>query len=173
MRRSESFEDQFERYFRAVYRYALSLSGDEYEAEDLTQHAFYKALEKIDSFEGRSESTTWLCAIVRNEFFDRCRRRKREAPLAPDAEANEAVEPGPEAQVQQKEQTLRLHAYLHALPEPYREVFMLRVFGELRFGSIAAVFGKTESWARVTFYRAKQRLQEKMKEEDDEQYLSL
>ena len=73
-----------------------------------------------------------------------------------------------EDRLQKKEQTMLLYRQLHTLPEPYREVFMLRVFSELKYGQIASLFGKTESWARVTYYRAKQDLQRRMKEENDE-----
>ena len=164
----QSFEELFSRYFRQVYGFSLSLTRDEGEAEELTQHTFYKALEKIDSFQGRSDPATWLCSIAKNEYFNRC-RKKRELPLEPDMTA--AGEEAVEMTVQRGDEAMRIHRHLHTLSEPYREVFMLRVFSELKYGQIASLFGKTESWARVTYYRAKQDLQRRMKEEDDEQYM--
>ena len=56
----------------------------------------------------------------------------------------------------------RIHVVLHNLEEPYKEVFQLRVFGELSFAQIASIFGKTEAWARVTYHRAKLKIQERM-----------
>ena len=77
--------------------------------------------------------------------------------------------PGPGAaeaeHLEDREEALRLHGLLHGLEEPYKEVFHLRVFGELPFGDIARVFGRTESWARVTFYRAKQKIIAGLEEE--------
>ena len=55
---------------------------------------------------------------------------------------------------------------LHELPEPYKEVFQLRVFGELAFGQIGRIFGKTETWARVTYHRARLKIQERMGRDD-------
>ena len=162
----QSFEELFSRYFRQVYGFALSLTRDEGEAEELAQHTFYKALEKIDGFQGRSDPATWLCSIAKNEYFNRL-RRKREVPLAPDMLAVSG-EDSVERTVQRGDEAMRVHRHLHSLAEPYREVFMLRVFSELKYGQIASLFGKTESWARVTYYRAKQDLQRRMKEEDDE-----
>lgn len=163
----QSFEELFSRYFRQVYGFALSLTRDEAEAEDLAQHTFYKALEKIDSFQGRSDPATWLCSIAKNEYFNRL-RRKRELPLEPDRPACTSGDESVEMKIQRGDQAMRIHRHLHTLSEPYREVFMLRVFSELKYGQIASLFGKTESWARVTYYRAKQDLQRRMKEEDDE-----
>ena len=163
----QSFEELFSRYFRQVYGFALSLTRDEGEAEDLAQHTFYKALEKIDSFQGRSDPATWLCSIAKNEYFNR-QRRRREFPLESDVSACPSGDESVETAVQRGDEAMRIHRHLHTLSEPYREVFMLRVFSELRYGQIASLFGKTESWARVTYYRAKQDLQRRMKEEDDE-----
>lgn len=165
----QSFEELFSRYFRQVYGFALSLTRDEAEAEDLAQHTFYKALEKIDSFQGRSDPATWLCSIAKNEYFNR-QRRKRELPLETDVSACLSGDESVEMTVQRSDQAMRIHRHLHTLSEPYREVFMLRVFSELKYGQIASLFGKTESWARVTYYRAKQDLQRRMKEVDDESY---
>ena len=163
----QTFEELFSRYFRQVHGFALSLTRDEAEAEELTQHTFYKALEKIDSFQGRSDPATWLCSIAKNEYFNR-RRKRRELPLETDAPVCTAGDESVEMTVQRSDEAMRIHRHLHTLSEPYREVFMLRVFSELRYGQIASLFGKTESWARVTYYRAKQDLQRRMKEEDDE-----
>ena len=58
--------------------------------------------------------------------------------------------------------SLRIHRVLHNLDEPYKEVFQLRVFGELSFKEIGSIFGKTETWARVTFHRARMMVKERM-----------
>ena len=161
----QSFEELFTAYFERVYRFCLSLTHSEDAAEELTEQTFFKALRRLDSFEGRCEPSTWLISIAKNEFFASLRRR-REQPLDADALSGETAE-SPERLVLRGEETMRLHRCLHALNEPYREVFMLRVFGELKYAQIAALFQKSESWAKVTYYRAKLELQRRMKEEEE------
>lgn len=160
-----SFEEMFTEYFSRVYRFALSLTRSTALAEDITQQTFFKALQKIDTFQGRSDAGTWLCSIAKNEYFNRC-RRNREQSFPPDSAVFAGEMADADACVQSNAQRMQIHRHLHELQEPYREVFMLRVFGELKYAQIASLFGKTESWARVTYYRAKMEIQNRMKEED-------
>lgn len=164
VRKLESFEEVFSRYFGRVYRFILSLTRSTDLAEEITQQTFFRALEKIDSFEGRSDVGTWLCSIAKNEFFSRSRRK--EHPVAPDSLVFERSGEDVAEGVQRDQQRMQIHRHLHGLEEPYREVFMLRVFGELKYSQIAALFGKSESWARVTYYRAKVEIQNRIMEEE-------
>ena len=149
------FEAVYRAYFSDVYRYALALSRDEQTAEEVTQAAFFKALTAIDGFRGECQLRVWLCQIARNQYLSLCRERKHFA--SPAAEAgDEGIEEG----FADREAAARLHRLLHALPEPYKEVFSLRTFGELSFGRIGELFGKSENWARVTYFRARQKLKE-------------
>lgn len=160
------FETIFTEYFARVYRFARRLTGSDHAAEELTQQTFFKALKKIDSFDERSDPATWLCSIAKHEFLSG-KRRHRETPFAPDDEMFYSVsDPGIDSGYARREETLRLHLHLHQMQEPYREVFMLRVFGELSYNQIAGLFDKTTSWARVTYYRAKLELQQKMEAEN-------
>jgi len=160
-----SFEEMFSRYFGRVYKFALKLTRSTDLAEDITQQTFYRALEKIDSFEGRSDVGTWLCSIAKNEYFDRC-RRKKELSAEPGSRVFDRRSDDVALGVQLADQRMQVHRHLHELDEPYREVFMLRVFGELRYAQIASLFGRTESWARVTYYRAKLEIQKRIEEEE-------
>lgn len=162
-----AFEEMFSRYFGRVYKFALKLTRSTEQAEDITQQTFYRALEKIDSFEGRSDVGTWLCSIAKNEYFDRC-RKKKEQPYEPGSSVFGGVAGDVAEKVQLEHQRMQIHRHLHGLDEPYREVFMLRVFGELKYAQIASLFGRTESWARVTFYRAKLEIQRRIEEEEHE-----
>ena len=63
-------------------------------------------------------------------------------------------------------QALELHSIIHRLDEPYKEVFTLRVFAELKFSEIGKIFGKSENWARVTFFRAKEKIINLLETED-------
>ena len=149
------FEAVYRQYFADVYRYALALSQDEALAEEVTQETFFRALSAIDSFRGDCQLRVWLCQIARNRFFSLCRERKRFAP-----QEEEPASGGIEESFADRDAARRLHQLLHALPEPYKEVFSLRTFGELPFSQIGELFGKSESWARVTYFRARQKLKE-------------
>ena len=142
-----------------VYSYVMTLAKDPSLAEEIAQETFYRAFTADkQSFQGMSEELTWLCAIAKNLFFDEMRRQKRYAEPAQEESAGESIE----LSVIDKEMTFQIHCILHQLEEPYREVFELRVFGELSFRQIGTIFQKTESWARVTYHRARLKIQERM-----------
>ncbi|MDQ6423223.1 RNA polymerase sigma factor [Paenibacillus sp. LHD-117] len=158
------FEQIYAEYFKPVYAFALSLSQDAAVAEEITQDTFFKAMKKIDSFRGECKMSVWLCQIAKNSYFSYLDKQKRQVPTIDPDYAGQSGETF-EAALADKEQAFRVHQALHRLGEPYKEVFTLRVFGELPFAQISLLFGKTESWARVTFHRAKQQLIVKLEEE--------
>ena len=149
------FEAVYREYFADVYQDVLALSRDEQTAEEVTQETFFKALTAIDSFRGDCQLRVWLCQIARNQYLTRCRERKKFTDAEP-----EPGDSGIEEGFADREDARQLHILLHALPEPYKEVFSLRTFGELPFSQIGELFGKTESWARVTYFRARRKLKE-------------
>ena len=161
------YEMVYRRYFQTVYRYLLSLCRNAPLAEELTQACFFAALKKIDTFREDCAVDSWLIGIARNLYFDHCRKQKRQAKEAEPSMEQTAIahEPSPEALFYQSETLGQFHRLLHGLREPYKEVFMLRVYGEMSFAQIAGLFQKTEGWARVTYYRAKQTLQAHIREE--------
>lgn len=163
----ESFEEIYKLYFKDVYHFILSLSKDAVEAEEVTQEAFFRAMKHMDRFRGECKMTVWLCQIARNIYFARQKERQRrgETGEIPKTAATE-MEPL-ERRLADASEAMRIHEHLHELPEPYKEVFMLRVFGELPFKKIAHIFGKTENWARVTYYRAKVRLTDELSNDSD------
>ena len=155
------FQEVYNLYFRDVYRYALSLCRNESAAEEITQETFYKALEKLDSFDGKGKVSVWLCQIAKNTYISMCRKNKH---LDPDADTAQLPSTGSiEENFCNRETAFAIHKVLHELEEPYKEVFSLRTFGELPFKQIAELFGKTETWARVTYHRARLKIKEEMK----------
>ena len=151
------FEEVYNLYFRDVYRYALSLSRNAGMAEEITQETFFKALQSIGNFDGRCRLYVWLCQIAKNTYCTMQKKQRREEDPLP-----ESGDDGIEQILLAKEDSMRIHRILHDLPEPYKEVFSLRTFGELSFAQIAALFGRTESWARVTYHRARLQIKEKL-----------
>lgn len=153
--------------YTAVYRYALTLCASPADAQDLVQETFLRAMSTTAKFEGRSGLYTWLCAIAKNLYFNQRKRAAREVP-PPEAGLPDPS-PSLEDRIAEKDQSLRIHRILHTLKDPYKEVFSLRVFGELPFADVAALFGRTESWARVTYHRAKKQIIETIRKEDQDE----
>ena len=149
----------YETCYMRVFSYVMTLSGDRSLAEELTQETFYRAFTRQREFRGESDEVTWLCAIAKNLFADEKRRANRRGEIPEDLpdQAKSVAKT-----VEDQDSSFRIHMALHQLEEPHREVFELRVFGELSFKEIGTVFGKTENWARVTYHRARIRLQERM-----------
>lgn len=157
------FEQVYQAYFGDVYRYLRALCGDDDLAEELTAETFTRALAALDSYRGGCSIRVWLCQIGKNCWYSWLRRRSREQPLDELTAAEEPQAGGdPETLAADGDAAMRLHRLLHSLPDPYKEVFSLRVFGELSFAQIGELFGKTANWACVTFHRAKQKLQNGM-----------
>lgn len=152
------FEQIYDQYFPRVYRYLLSLCSNPSLAEELAQDTFFRAIEHSGAFRGECGLSVWLCRIAKNCWLSHMRKEKRKVSYD---DAGEAAAAGVmEESLAQKDSAFQIHRRLHALPEPYREVFSLRVFAELSFAQIGGLFGKTEGWARVTYYRAKQKIRE-------------
>ena len=158
----EQFEHLYSAYYMRVFSYVMTLTGDRTHAEEITQEAFFRAFSKQSSFRGEADEVTWLCAIAKNFFLDEKRRQSRS-----EAFPEEMTDQGTsiEQAAEDRDSSFRIHIALHALEEPYREVFELRVFGELSFREIGMIFGKTENWARVTYHRARIKLQERLGEQ--------
>lgn len=156
----DSFEQVYIQYHKVVYAYLLSLCRSEELAADLAQETFYKALRGIGRFQGECALNVWLCSIAKHALTDYYRRHRREAPPPEQVPDAPDADPLPGEKLEGRQTALTLHKALHALPEPYREVFWLRAYGELTFAEIGALHGKTETWARVTYYRARTKLKE-------------
>ena len=136
------FESIYRTYFRDLELYLRAICHDELLAEELTAQVFFQALKALPSFRGDCDIRTWLCAMGRNAYLSHLRRTKPSEPIdllqIPDPK--QAVE----EQILDRDQAMIIHRVLHDLPEPYKEVFSLRVFGQLSFEDIGSLFGRTE-----------------------------
>ena len=156
-----AFEKLYKAYYMRVYSYVMTLAGKTHIAEEITQENFYKAFTTKASFRGESNAMTWLCTIARNLFVDEMRRQSRKSESVPvDTDVDSGV--NIEREVEDKDTSYQIHQVLNELEEPYRQVFELRIFGEMSFKEISSACGKTESWARVTYHRAKLKITERM-----------
>lgn len=148
----------YREYFETVYKYLLYLSHNEDLAEELTQETFYKAIKNIKKFREESKLSTWLIKIAKNLYFDEIKRQKNK-------EKNEILE----IQIQNfneciedtivsNEEKNELKNKINTLDEISKQVVFFRISGELSFKEIGILLGKSENWARVTYYRAKSKL---------------
>lgn len=151
------FESVYREYGKTVYCYLLSLSGDPVLAEELAQETMFRAFLNIGSFRGECKLSAWLCQIAKNLYLDHQKKAGRRLPLE-EAAAREAPSADIAQQLADRESAERILQILHELDEPYKEVFLLHALGDVPLSRISRLFGKSGSWARVVYYRAKARI---------------
>ena len=159
----EQFEEVYSKYYQSIYRYILSLSNNSSIAEEITQETFYKALKNINKYNPEYKMLTWLCNIAKNTYYSTYKKDKRYEELLDNTTDNEREMINRIIDSETNEEILKV---VHKLEEPYKEVFTLRVYGDLSFKQIGAIFSKTESWARVTYYRSKLKIKESLNEKE-------
>lgn len=154
-------EEMYHQYAEYVYKYLLSMTGNKDIAEEITQETFYQAIKSINKFDGSCKLGTWLCSIAKNQLA--AYRKKNPAadmienlPLTTSSSENDALS--------NIEKTM-FYKKIHLCPEPYRELLYLRLFAELSFREIGEILGRTENWARVTYYRAKEMLKKEVEKD--------
>ena len=150
------FDELYNAHADDVYRYVLSLCRHTHIAEDITSETFIRAIKGIGKFKGDCNIRVWLCQIAKNTFYNFAKRNKFLSEMPDELPSGD----GFELRMLDKSQAFEIHKTLHLLGEPYKEVFSLRIFAELSFAEIGELFKKSESWARVTFHRAKNKIRE-------------
>jgi RNA polymerase sigma-70 factor (ECF subfamily) len=161
----DEFEEIYIRYFNDVFLFLRKLSKDESIAEEITSETFFKAMRSIDTFRGDTDIRVWLCQIAKNCYFSHLKKQQGLIDID-DIEFTDNIDTI-EEQIINRSDAMRIHLLLHNLAEPYKEVFMLRVFGELNFKQIAKIFQKTDNWACVTYHRARNKILEQMEDNND------
>lgn len=163
------FEQIYNAYFKSVYRYIRKLSGDEHVAEEITSETFLKVMKSIGDFRGECEMRVWICQIAKNTYYSYLKKSNRIANVD-ETELQNMADPNAllEKQIITQDETRQLRKILHTIPEPYKEIFMWRVFGELSFQEIGDLYGKTDNWACVTYHRARKIIQSRLEESNNE-----
>ena len=163
------FEQIYNAYFSDVYLYILRLSGNGHIAEEITSDTFFKAMRSIDRFRGDSDVRVWLCQIAKNCYYSYIRKRNRTEHVD-ETKMQEIPDPAPSIadECAKCDEIKRIERILHGVKEPYKEVFMWRVYAQLSFKQIAGMFDKTENWACVTYHRARKMIKEGLEGEDCE-----
>lgn len=157
-------DETYKKYSQMVYRYLLSVTRDAAVAEELTQETFYQAVKSVKRFDGTCRFSTWLCAIARNQLSN-YRRKHLQIDCYEETDSSQSSRTDtqtPEQAVISEYEQMAIMKKLHAIEDPAREIMYLRIFGNLTFAQIGEVVGRTENWARVTYYRGKEKLRKEL-----------
>jgi len=155
----QDMEQIYKKYFETVNKYLFCLTHNSDISEELTQETFYKAVKKINTFKGESKISVWLCQIAKNLWYDELKKNKKIQNIEDEMLSIES-EDKTEEKIILNESKVELYKKIQKLDKQTREVIYLRITGELSFKEIGDILNKTENWARVTFYRGKQKLKE-------------
>ena len=161
-------KDNFEEYYHTVYVFLMSLTGGDCDlTEELTQETFYRAIKNLSSFKGESKVVTWLCQIARYTFYQYLDKKKKRNENSFDELEVPSTEKSLDEHLASEERKLEIYELIQKLPSSMKEVFLYRLTGDLSFREIGNICGKTENWARVTYYRAKQQLGKELSRENE------
>lgn len=162
----KEFDEIYRLYAADIYKFILKICGNPDIATDILQDTMLKAITSIDKFKGECSMKTYLCTIARNEFYNYCKKKEnKNIPIDDYGDFTDYI--SFESDIDNKAQAIHIHHVLHQLNEPYKEIFTLRVFAELKFNDIGSIFGKSENWARVTFFRAKEKIIKILKDREE------
>lgn len=156
----QNIEQIYEEYFETVYKYLFCLTHNGDIAEELTQETFYRAVKSINRYKGECKISVWLCQIAKNLWYDECKKNKKIAEVSEEYIENIESNETAEEKVISNDEKMKLYQKMQILDEKTREVIYLRITGELSFKEIGIIMNQTENWARVTFYRGKNKLKE-------------
>ena len=159
----QDIEKIYKEYFETVYKYLFCLTHNSDLAEELTQETFYKAVQKIDSFKGKCKISVWLCQIAKNLWYDELKKEQRINKSGEEELSFIASNENLEEMIVSNEERISLYQKMQKLDNVTREVIYLRITGELSFKEIGNILNKTENWARVTFYRGKNKMRPTIK----------
>lgn len=163
------FEQIYSTYFKSVYHYIWKLSGNEHIAEEIASETFFKVMKSIGDFRGDCDMRVWICQIAKNTYCTYLKKGRKTASID-EIELQNIIDPKGfvEEKIGIQDEAWQIRKILHTIPDPHKEVFMWRVFGELSYKEIGALYNKTDNWACVTYHRARKMIQEKVEEINDE-----
>ena len=157
----QNIDEMYNKYSEIVYKYVFCLTGNEDTAEEIVQETFLVAVRDINKFRGECKISTWLCQISKYVWYKRLKKEKKETPLDI-LQDSLLIENSIEENFYDKESKIQLFKKLQELDEDTRNVMYLRIFGNFEYSEIAEIMNKTSNWARVVFFRGKQKLKEEI-----------
>ena len=156
----------YKKYGEIVYKYVFCLTGNEDTTEEIVQETFLVAVKDINKFRGECKISTWLCQISKYIWYKRLKKEKSKKEIPLDILQNSLfIEESIEENFCDKEKKIELFKELQNFDEDTRNVMYLRIFGNFEYSEIAEIMNKTSNWARVVFFRGKQKLKEELENE--------
>lgn len=162
------FEVLYRTHAKTVYYYLMSLCHDESLCEELAQETMFRAVMNISSLRDDTKALAWLCSIAKNLYFEYHKKRKRLVGLDDSPHRQLPTQEDVQSDLEKKDTASRILEIAISLEEPYREVFLMHAISDLPLKDISQRFGKSESWARVTYYRAKAKIISLMEDESND-----
>lgn len=159
------FDKIYKKYFSDVFRYVRKMSNNEHIAEEITADTFFKAMNNIDKFRGDCDVRVWLCQIAKNSYLSYLKKNSHIEDID-DMEFEKKVvnDKDFEEKLIRNDEAMQIQKLLHEISDPYKEVFMWRVFAELSFKQIGQMFNKSENWACVTYHRARTMIRNRLED---------
>ena len=154
----QNIEEIYKEHSNTVYKYLFCLTGNEDLSEELTQETFAIAVKEIKKFKGNCKVSVWLCQIAKHLWYKELKKKKRNISIEEISDIQDSE--NLENLIINKEEKLKLFKDIQKLDEKSKELIYLRMVGNLDFTEIGEILGKTANWARVNFYRAKQKIRE-------------
>ena len=161
----QNIEEIYQEYAQMVYKYIFCLTGNKDTAEEIVQETFEIAIKDISHYRGECKISTWLCQISKYLWYAKLRKEKRKKEIPLQDIENQTMSEEIEEQIENKQRKIELYQRIQKLDEVTRNVIYLRILGNLTYKEIAEIMNKSENWARVVFFRGKQKMEEENHEE--------
>ena len=157
----QDMKEIYNKYCKIVYKYVFCLTANEDITEEIVQETFLVAVKNINNFRGECKVSTWLCQISKYIWYKRLKKEKLKKDVSLDEIQDELfTEETIEDSFLRKEEKIKLFKKIQNLDENTRNVMYLRIFGDFEYDEIAEIMNRTSNWARVIFFRRKQKLKE-------------
>lgn len=147
----------YEQHAEQVFKYLITLCRNADVADELTQETFFQAIRSIDNYNGDCKMIVWLCQIAKHTYYKYVDKQVKQ----PNQLHTDDTSGSLESALIDSENKVELFRIIHLLEEPYKEIVLQRLLGDLSFKEIGEIHQRNENWARVTFYRAKLKLRER------------
>lgn len=162
----QNIEEMYNKYSKTLYKYVFCLTGDEDTTEEIVQETFLVAIKDINKFRGECKISTWLCQISKYIWYKKLKKNHIKKEISLDSLDNSLLlDTSIEEKFFSKESKMEAIKKMQELDENTRNVMYLRIFGNLEYSEIGEVMNKTSNWARVVFFRGKQKLKEQLDKE--------
>lgn len=159
----QDISEIYRQYGEIVYKYIFCLTGNTDLAEEIMQETFVVAVKDIHKFRGDCKISTWLCQIAKFLWYKKFKKEKTHLEVSLEELQNSLfIEDSLEENLNHQEDKIQLFKALHRLDEDTRNVMYLRIFGNFHYAEIGEIMNRTANWARIVFFRGKQKLKEEL-----------